>query len=69
VKLSLRPALDDVLRCASGGQQDALRDGDQNPDFSEVLVLAHVRLRRYRFIECEAPVDRQLTAHEVWGST
>src|SRR5262245_37959744 len=44
----------------SSTQRARRRRSHRQNNFSEVPVLAHVRLRRYRFIEWEAPVDRQL---------
>src|SRR5262249_25816738 len=41
-------------------REHASRNSHRQDNLAEMLVLAHMRLRRHRFIEREAAVDRQL---------
>src|SRR5215813_7183907 len=46
---------------AAAAREHASRNNSHRQDnLAEMLVLAHMRLRRHRFIEREAAVDRQL---------
>src|SRR5262249_58031082 len=47
-------------RAAAAAREHASRNSHRQDNLAEMLVLAHMRLRRHGFIEREAAGDRQL---------